>query len=58
MFSSKYPLLQYLSIETSKLKNNPLHVIKLNNIMKELTCAIEDNESGMGIICWGGRGIF
>ena len=38
VLSSKYLLLESLSIATSDLKNNPLHVIKLNNIKKELAC--------------------
>ena len=29
---------------TSDLKKNPVHLIKLKNMMKELTCALEDNE--------------
>ena len=31
-------------------------MIKLKNIMKELTCTLEDNEIEMNIVCWGGRG--
>ena len=31
-------------------------MIKLNNILKELTCGLEDNEIEMDIVCWGGRG--
>ena len=56
VLSSKYPLLESLSIETSDLKKIPLRVIKLNNIMKELTCTLEDNEIEMNIVCWGRRG--
>ena len=56
VLSSKYLLLESLSIATSDLKNNPLHVIKLNNIKKELACVLEDNEIKMNIICWCCRG--
>ena len=38
------------------LKNNPLHMIKLKNIMKELTCVLKCNEIKIYIVCWGGRG--
>ena len=31
---SKYPILESLSIVTSDLKNNPVHLIKLKNMMK------------------------
>ena len=31
-------------------------MIKLKNIMKELTCVLEDNEIEMDIIYWGGCG--
>ena len=44
VLSSKYHFLESLSIETSDLKNNPLRVIKLKNIMKELTSVLEYNE--------------
>ena len=30
-------------------------MIKLMNIMKELTCVLEDNEIEMDIVCWSGR---
>ena len=53
---SKYPLLESLSIGTSNLKNNPLHVIKLKDIMKELTCVLEENRIEMNIVCLGGCG--
>ena len=56
VLSSKYHLLESLSIETSDLKNNPLRVIKLKNIMKELTSVLEYNEIEMDIVCWGSRG--
>ena len=54
--SSKYPLLEYLSIETSDLKYNTLHVIKLKSIMKENNNVLEDNDIEMDIDRWGGRG--
>ena len=41
--SSIYPILDSLSIETSDLENNPLRVIKLKNILKEVTSVLEDN---------------
>ena len=47
--------MESLSIETSDLKNNPVRVIKLKNIMKELTCVLEVNEIEMNIECWGSR---
>ena len=53
---SKYHLLESLSTKSSDLKNNPLHLIKLNNIMKELTNVLEDNDVEMDIVCWGDRG--
>ena len=56
VLSSKYPLLESLSIETSDLKNNPLHMIKLKNIMKTFTFVLEDNETEMDIVCSVGRG--
>ena len=45
-----------MSSLTSDFKNNPLHGIKLNDIMNELTCVLEYNEIEMDIVCWGGRG--
>ena len=48
---SKYSLLESLSIDTSDLKNNSLHVIKLTNIMKEFPFVLEANEIEMNIIC-------
>ena len=54
VLSSKYSLLEY--VYTSDWKNNPLHVIKFKNSMKELTCVLKDNEIEMDIVCWGGRG--
>ena len=53
ILSSKYHLLESLSIDTSDLKNNPLHAIKLKNIMKEVT-----SFKKLMILkwdCWGGR---
>ena len=41
---------------TSDLKNNPVRLIELKNMMKELTCVLEDNEIEMDIECWGGHG--
>ena len=38
------------------IKNNPVHLIKLKNMMEELTCVLEDNETEMDIEYWGGRG--
>ena len=55
VLSSKYPFFEFLSIETSDLKNNPFRVIKLKKIMREGTNVLEDNDVNMGIICWGGR---
>ena len=42
--SSKYPLLDSLSIETSDLESNHIRVIKLKEIMKEVTRVLEINE--------------
>ena len=56
VLSSNYPLLESLSIETSDLKNNPLHMIKLNTIMKEVACVLENSKIEMDIFCWAGRG--
>jgi len=46
---------QSLSIETSDLETNPLRVIKLKAIMKEVTCVLKDNRISMNIEFWGGR---
>ena len=56
LLSSKYPVLDSLSIETFDLETNPLRVIKLQNIMKEVTRILKDNEISMDIESWGGRG--
>ena len=56
VLSSEYHFLEYLSIETSDLNNNPFHVLKLKNIMRELTSILEDNDIEIDIVCWGGRG--
>ena len=56
LLSSKYPLLDSLSIDTSDLETNPLRVIKLKKIMKEVTRVLEDNQISMNIESWGGRG--
>ena len=53
---SKYPILGSSFVVTSNLKNYPMHLIKIKNMMKELTCILEDNEIEMNIECWGGRG--
>ena len=45
-----------LSIETSDLESNPLRVTKLKNILKEVTCVLEDNGIEMNIDSCGGRG--
>ena len=42
--SSSYLVLDSLSIETSGLESNPLRMIKLNNILKEVTSDLEDND--------------
>ena len=49
LLSSKYPLLDSLSIDTSDLETNPLRVIKLKGIMKELSRFLEDNQILMNI---------
>ena len=51
VLSSKYPILEYLSIVTSDLKKNPVHLIKIKYIMKELTYVLEYNEIEMDIEC-------
>ena len=56
VLSSKYPLLESIYIETSNLKTNPLRVIILEHITKEVTCVLEDNELKMSIYSWDGRG--
>ena len=58
VLSSKYLLLESLSIAIFDLKNNPLHAVKLKNIMKEVTSVLEYNEIEMDIDCWGGRNFF
>ena len=55
LLSSKYPLLDSLSIEISDLETNPLRVIKSKNIMKEVTRFFEDNQISMNIEIWGYR---
>ena len=40
----------------SDLETNPLRVIKLKKIMKEVTRVLEDNQISMNIESWGGRG--
>ena len=57
VLSSKYTLWESLSIETSNLKNISLHVIKLKNIIKELTSVLEDKDIAMDIVCWDGHGL-
>ena len=54
--SSKYPLLESLSMDTSDLEATQLRVAKLKNIMKEMTRVLEDNEISMNIESWSGRG--
>ena len=39
----------------SDLETNPLRVIKLKKIMKEVTRVLEDNQISMNIESWGGR---
>ena len=56
VLTSKYPILGSLSVVTSNLKKYSMHLIKINNMMKELTCILEDNEIEMNIECWGDRG--
>ena len=55
VLTSKYPILESSYVVTCNLKNNHVHLIKINNMMKELTCVLEDNEIEMNIKCWGGR---
>ena len=55
ILSSKYPLLESLSIETSDFKTCPLPIIRLKNITREVTCVLEDNEIEISIDSWGGR---
>ena len=43
-------------IETSDLNNNPFHMIKLKNKMKEETSVLENDDIEMDIDCWCGRG--
>ena len=57
VLSSKYTLWESLSIETTNLKNIPLHVIKLKNIIKELTSVLEDKDIAIDIVCWDGHRI-
>ena len=54
--SSSYPVLDSLSIETSALESNHLHVIRLKNILKEFTSVLEGNGIELNIDSWGGRG--
>ena len=54
--SSSYPVLDALSIEMSDLESNPLRVIKLKNILKEVTSVLEYNGIELNIDSWGGRG--
>lgn len=52
-FPSKYPLLEFSSVDNSDWKNNPHHMIKLNNIRKEVASVLEDNDIKRDIVCWG-----
>ena len=54
--SSSYPVLDSLSIEISDLESNPLRVIKLKNILKEVTSVLEDNGIELNINSWDGCG--
>ena len=56
VFSSEYPLLESLSIKTSDLKYNPLHVIKLKSLSKKITGILDDKKIEMDNVCLGGRG--
>ena len=53
--SSKYPLFDSSSIETSDLETNPLRVIKLKNTMKAVILVLEDNDISMNFESRGGR---
>ena len=55
LLSSKYPLSNYSS-NTFNLKYNPLHVITLKNLIKEVTSVLEDKHVKIDIECWGCRG--
>ena len=55
LLSSSYPVLDSLSIEISGLESNPLRVIKLKNILKDVTSVLEDNRIELNIDSWGGR---
>ena len=54
VFPSKYPLLELSSVDNSDVKKNPLYMIKLKNIRKEVTSFLEDNDIERDIVCWGG----
>ena len=53
---SLYPILKSLNINTSDLENKHLDVIYLKNLTSEVSCVLIDNNIGMSLENFGGRG--
>ena len=55
VLQSKYPTLDY-NINTSTLKDNPLDIVYLKNLLSEVSCVVKDNNINTYLEKWGGRG--
>ena len=56
ILQSIYLILDSLNINTSNLKDKPLHMILFRNLLSEVSCVLTDNIINMNLEKWGGRG--
>ena len=55
ILQSKYPILDSHNINTSNLKDKPLDIKHLKNLLSEDSCVLKDNNINIHLENWGGR---
>ena len=55
ILQSKYPILDPNNINTSNLKDKPLDIKHLKNLLSEDSCVLKDNNINIHLENWGGR---
>ena len=53
---SKYPILDQLGFETSKLQDYCIDTIRLKNLMKEISCIFKNNNTEINVESWDSGG--
>ena len=52
----KHPILDSHNIDISNLKDKPLDILHLKNLLSEVSCVLNYNNINMYLKKWGGRG--